>query len=452
MYAFNVGFGNMNAACCGTPYMMPQQTMPQQTMPPMMGSSCCSGGFDMNAYAFGAKQRVMDVASSLVQKLIAAGQSLKQQLQAEGLTDEQKNKITAEIEKIQKAIEMTKELVNGNATVQDAVQAQMAIDNMLTETAKTMQTIAQEIAEAQAKKQQDAENAEQSGQADGSADASADEAEGGDGTVKVGDVEIDSETGRAVELGEGLSPYEASSIAFQVKKAVDGPGTNHDILDPIVQNLNAGNIVEIVKAWEGKCGQHSESGNDGFFARIFDDVDDKWQNENVPVMLDALVKRAEAAGIKQSEIEEYIGGVHNGMSHSTLLGMMEWHDDHEIANNLMKIYEKIVAKEKELKSKAGTQAADNKKKADEAKAAEDKKKEDKKQEAINLFISDMREIYKDDKLEKSDKVKFEDGVFKIRIEGKDYQGSDFRALEKAVKDAGYDPKEYLCKKQVDAKA
>ena len=60
----------------------------------------------------------------------------------------------------------------------------------------------------------------------------------------------------------------------------------------------------------------------------------------------------------------------------------------------------------------------------------------------------MREILKDDTLELSDKVQMEAGQFKIRIEGRDYYGSNYRELAKNIKAAGYEPEEYLVKKQL----
>lgn len=59
----------------------------------------------------------------------------------------------------------------------------------------------------------------------------------------------------------------------------------------------------------------------------------------------------------------------------------------------------------------------------------------------------MREILKDDKAEMSDKVQYKDGNFVIRVEGKNYYGEDYVELAQALKDAGYEPEQYLKKVQ-----
>ena len=64
----------------------------------------------------------------------------------------------------------------------------------------------------------------------------------------------------------------------------------------------------------------------------------------------------------------------------------------------------------------------------------------------------MREIWKDNELETSDKVKYKDGKFVIRIEGRDYTGKDFNELCDNITKAGYDPKKYLTRQQLDQAA
>ena len=68
------------------------------------------------------------------------------------------------------------------------------------------------------------------------------------------------------------------------------------------------------------------------------------------------------------------------------------------------------------------------------------------------FRDDMREILGDDKAEISDKVKYENNKFVIRIEGKNYYGKDYLELAKALEKAGYEPAKYLKKQKVGAAA
>ena len=64
----------------------------------------------------------------------------------------------------------------------------------------------------------------------------------------------------------------------------------------------------------------------------------------------------------------------------------------------------------------------------------------------------MREIWDNDKLEISDKVKYKDGKFVIRIEGNDYYGKDFNELREQIYAAGYDPEKYLSKQPLNTRA
>ena len=60
----------------------------------------------------------------------------------------------------------------------------------------------------------------------------------------------------------------------------------------------------------------------------------------------------------------------------------------------------------------------------------------------------MREIVGDDKAEISDKAQYKDGQLKVRVEGTDYYGSDYRSLADERKAAGYNPEQYLKKPAV----
>ena len=107
------------------------------------------------------------------------------------------------------------------------------------------------------------------------------------------------------------------------------------------------------------------------------------------------------------------------------------------------------ASDKEVAEKEKADKANKKNKADEKEKAENAKKET---EAKKLFLSDMREILKDDNAKVSDKVEYKDGEFVVRVDGQNYYGSTYKELAKALKEAGYKPEEYLKKKAVNTKA
>ena len=64
----------------------------------------------------------------------------------------------------------------------------------------------------------------------------------------------------------------------------------------------------------------------------------------------------------------------------------------------------------------------------------------------------MREILGDDKAQISEKVKYENGKFVVRINGKNYYGKDYLELAKALEKAGYEPEQYLKKESAAKKA
>ena len=57
----------------------------------------------------------------------------------------------------------------------------------------------------------------------------------------------------------------------------------------------------------------------------------------------------------------------------------------------------------------------------------------------------MRREWNDDELETSNNITYEDGLFKITIEGVEYKASSFKRLCKKLTAAGLDPKDYFTK-------
>ena len=116
---------------------------------------------------------------------------------------------------------------------------------------------------------------------------------------------------------------------------------------------------------------------------------------------------------------------------------------------------KVTAKAEAAKAieDAKTEQADKAKAKAEAKKAEKEQKENQKAiEQQNQFRNDMREILGDDKAEISTEVKYENGKFVRRINGKNYYGKDYLELSNAIEKAGYDPVQYLKQKALDKAA
>ena len=201
--------------------------------------------------------------------------------------------------------------------------------------------------------------------------------------------------------------------------------------------------IEIIQNWDKSYGSSKEK---QMIWRLIHDLGHGEKKKYVPMILNALISRAEALGIQDDEdVLGHIGRVNAELGDCNI-------SEESISKHLQGIADIIIAKEKELKENAGKQVdadkADADKKAEEAKQEEEKKD----QETVNLFIGDMREIWENDKLEKSDKVEYKDGKFQIRIQGDVYEGKTFKELVKAIEDAGLDPKKYLSKQGLDTKA
>ena len=385
--------------------------------------------------------------SGIYQKLMSMKQGLEFALQ--NSPDEYKSKLQKKLDEVQKQIDEFEEkantIMNGtDADPQTAMRAAQVYKDIIIKIGesvqKTLDEVRKEIAEQQKAKQASEQEDDDTTDVDDAADN--DDASNGSRTVKVDDKKVDSKTGRPVELGEAPSKSDCRAFCAKLFNAVDGPGTDNDVIKELIPGLNEQNIMEIIKLWDKEYG----TGENDMIHRLVEDLGHYQKKEYVPMILNALQTRAEALGIDDDdEICSAVTQINNELG--------QWNISEGITSrNLRKIADKIAEKEASNVSEAEKTTTENKKKAEDKKAEKETKKADKEKEIINLFISDMREIWKDDKLEKSDKVRYENGKFRIRIEGKEYSGSDFNALVKAVKNAGYDPKKYLSKQDIDTKA
>lgn len=366
-----------------------------------------------SAFSNIVKQRI---AQQVPQTLAGLEKNLTEILKNDKLNDEQKSRIQAKLDEI-KALknQIQTALSNESSTAQDLYALEAEVTKLQQEISQLGQTLAQEVQDAQASESSDNDNSERASGAD------------------------DADKPKIPES-------ELETYCHNVEACIYGAGTDEEGLLAELQKLNKDNIIEVIGHWEATKGKHKD--NEGMIARILKDLNDGEQKQMVPFIRDALIKRAEELGI-YSEIKNNVSAVN-----TELLKERKWYhigwfyggqDDNVIKNNLMEIYDKIVAKE-------GKKSSEAKQKAETKKAEAEKNEADKAKEAKDLFLADMREIWKDEKAEISDRVKYENGKFKVRIEGKEYYGSDFNELVKNIRNAGYDPEQYLKKQQLQAAA
>lgn len=414
---------------------------PYMTCPTMSGQS--------DAFARGNAARVVDETEQIKSSFANAKAAIAQSAKSGNLSEEQISALQEELERITKKEEEILSSITPSTIGASLGSVRLQAKDYLQQIVAAINSmLTQNTTEEQGPANQDGNN--------GPTD-STDETlqEGNEEAVRVGDAAVDPNTGRPAALGEAITALEASNIVLAIKKAVDKWGTDHETLDPIIENLDETNIVEVVKAWEGKMGTHTEDGNDGFFARIFDDVGDDWQNKYVPHLLEALVNRAKAVGIPETELEQYIAGVHEGMTGEALWGMMEWHDDHKIANNLMAIYDKIVKKEEELKKTAQSQVTtDNTTNNDDINARKEEVTAQKKQEFQNALRkafdmgSGLPELTAGFKVITDDNGEFKE--YEVTITGyTPFRGKTFEKIVEQMEEYDIDPKTALTKQKVD---
>lgn len=235
---------------------------------------------------------------------------------------------------------------------------------------------------------------------------------------------------------------EAAGIVGLIFDAVDGFGTKNEQLKNAVDKINANNVIDVFDSWN----KNYKAKEGTLVQRIYDD--EFWYdggNKYVETITAALKKKAEALGIYSELIKEFT-------TITSELSAKFNTDEKKVAQAVETIYERVKKAEAESTQKAEKADADKRAEAANKKSEKERKAQEKANETKAQFVADMREILKDDKAEMSDKVQYKDGNFVIRVEGKNYYGEDYVELAQALKDAGYEPEQYLKKGSVNKKA
>lgn len=365
------------------------------------------------------------LAKQAPQILATLENQLQQGLDSDKLTDEQKQKIQEKLNEVKELVEKFRTALNNPAV---SAQELYELENAMYKLKAEVGQLGQQLAAAVQAAAQQAGDAEQTGE------------EVHDGQTPV------------ATNGQKIPESILESYCHGIEACIAGAGTDEETLKAELQKLNKDNVVEVIKHWEETRGKHED--NEGMIARILKDLNDGEQKEMVPFIRDALVARAEELGI-YDEIKKEVAAVNQELLEERTFWGFNWlggQDDDVIKNNLMAIYDKIVAKEAKNTASVKQKEDDKKAKAESEKVEAEKKEANKVKEAKDLFLSDMREVWADDEAEISEKVKYEDGKFTIRIMGKNYYGKDFNELVKALEDENLDPKQYLKKQPLKVAA
>jgi hypothetical protein len=387
MYQLAQGFTSPNHISQWNPMLLGTGLENISTFNPTLTQQGQSLAFNYG-YNMGVQMQLSSAIKGIASALDSMESGLKNVAGSKGLTNAQKAKIKALIEEVRALrTKIEKQLKANNPTQEDVKKMQEDVLNLQKKVGEVADKIRSELGGSDdTSGSGSVSNDSSTGSGSASGSGSTDSTEDLSGTKYEN---IDPKTGKPNTLTTPTTA-EVDEFCATVFRAVDCPGTENDTLAAAINGLDANNIVEVVKGWEDNYGKHTATGNDGFFARIFDDIDDADQKKYVPIMLKALTKRAEALGI-YDEVRTYVSKVNKGLADGIFGGLIGWQDDHKIANALMAIYDKIVEKEKS--NVEGIKKLAKKNKAEKAKEAEKNKAKtisEKKAELANRLKEDLK--------------------------------------------------------------
>lgn len=382
----------------------------------------------------GLKCRLAGFASNLA--------GLESQIQSmmnyDKLTDAQKSKLQALLNRINT---IKQEIVNinnkQNVNNNDIKNVQDAISKIVKDAQETGEKISKEIQ-------------------DGNSKASESESTDGKGSSST-----DSATAPAEKTAKEKAAEKAAMVRItdDIDGYIRGAGTKYEELKTaLTEKINKDNVLQLFDTWntnkKGKAPYNDgDDGKYGLIGSLMNDCEGEEKETIAKILITALEAKALELGIDvSSEVSAALDATKSTGDWKAGFGLWSWRDDNKICIAVNALYEKVKTESAKVEAKQRVEADNAKRKeANEKAKAEQKTKAEavkKETNAKNQFRDDLREIVGDDKAEISDKVQYKDGQFKVRVEGKDYYGSDYRELAEALKAAGYSPEKYLKKSAV----
>lgn len=359
------------------------------------------------------------------------------------LNDEQKERLQEILDKIEALKEEIKN-INQNSSAEEKEALTKQINNLLEEAAVVAKEIMEEIKETLETQDNDEEDIHEDDiDGDGGDSTPLDE----DDTNMPVEQKLDNETeNKALEICQSI--YQG---------AIGCVGTDYSTILAGTGKITKDNVTAVLNKWQEQFANNS--GDTNLIETLFDEemmwnpslhkrgADGKVINpkNNIDIIwniVKCLEERAKELGVYKELIGNFTAA-YDELDDTFV-------NQSKVENAVMAISQKVTLAENEKKADdaAAQKKADAQKAKDDKKAEAEKKKQQAETEAKKTFLDDMREIWKDDELEISDKVKYKSGKFVVRIEGKDYSGKDFNELCDKISDAGYDPKKYLSKQQL----
>lgn len=355
-------------------------------------------------------------------------------MSSDRLNDAQKSKLQTLLDRINSVKQQITNMFNRqNLTVQDAEAVASTISDIENSAKEKLTAIAKEVQETEASR--DGENTDGAGSSDGT-DAPKE------------------------KTAQEKAAEKAAMVAIcdEIDTCIRGAGTKYDELKTILtEKINKDNVLQLFENWNSSYkGKEPYTGGDddyGLIGSLMNDCEGEEKEEIAKILINALQEKALSLGIDvSSEVSTAIAATKSEGGWKAGFGLWSWRDDDKICQAVNALYEKVKTESTKAEAKQKSEAENAKRKeANEKAKAEEKAKQDavqKETNAKNQFKDDLREIVGDDKAEISDKVQYKDGQFKVRVEGRDYYGSDYRSLADELKAAGYNPEQYLKKPAV----
>ena len=381
---------------------------------------------NQSAWNWGFQRGMADRLAGVVSNLASIQSQLETVLKNDKLTAPQKQKLQSALDKIKAVKEKAEKMVQSGNLKQEEVEAvQGEIAEAISNASKTAEAVMKNVTEGK---------------------GGVDEADDTDAADETTSTEEDTKAKEAKKAAKAKADKknkdEAAGIVGLIFDAVDGFGTKNEQLKNAVDKINANNVIDVFDSWN----KNYKAKEGTLVQRIY--ADEFWYdggNKYVETITAALQKKAEALGIYSELIKEFT-------TITSELSAKFNTDEKKVAQAVETIYERVKKAEAETTQKAEKADAEKRAEAANKKSEKERKAQEKDNETKAQFVADMREILKDDKAEMSDKVQYKDGNFVIRVEGKNYYGEDYVELAQALKDAGYEPEQYLKKGSVNKKA
>ena len=430
-----------------SPWVNPYATVP--SIPVLSGDFQLNtlGADNTDWYQVGknymAQMNAIYALQESAQGLVSLESEVAKTKEAEGLTESQKQRLQEILDKI---AELKAKIQNaGNKSIDEKQALVKEIEALKAEAVNVAKEISKEI--------QDAVLAE--------------EAHNPDGTTPSGTVSDNTDKPVAQELSKEEENQALEICQSIYQGAIGVVGTEYGyIINGYngmqgTSSITKDNVTAVLNKWQEQFA--GGSGDDNVIETLFAeemlwnpslkkrDADGKISNpeHNVDIIwniVKCLEERAKELGVYNSLVGQF-AVAYDELDDTRI-------NQTKVEDAVMVINQKVTLAENAKKAEdAKAKATEDKKKAEaEKKAKADEIKAKSEAEVKSTFLADMREIWKDDKLELSDKVQYKDGKFVIRIEGRDYYGKDFNELCDNIAKAGYDPKEFLVKKHLKTAA